>query len=105
MKKFFGPLLTTGTMLALLYTVYGYREQNEKLKNELNSVAPGFLEGNDIEKAKYMESLTNLMDSLQHEAFIANNAMTRYELSLQHLEQVNPKAAKEFTDFLTHETE
>ena len=34
MKKFFGPLLTAGTMLALLYTVYGYREQDEKLKSE-----------------------------------------------------------------------
>lgn len=105
MKKFFGPLLTAGTMLVLLYTVYGYREQNEKLKSELNSVAPGFLEGGDIGKAQYMDSLTNLIDSLHDEAFIANNAMNRYELSLQHLEEVNPKAAKQFTDFLTHETE
>ena len=40
MKKFLAPLLTAGTMLALLYTVYGYREQNEKLKNELNTIAP-----------------------------------------------------------------
>lgn len=105
MKKFFGPLLTAGTLLALLYTVYGYREQNEKLKNELNTIAPGFLEGGDIEKAKYIDSLTNLIDSLQHEAFISNNTLGRYEISLQNLEEVNPKAAKQFNDFLTYETE
>jgi hypothetical protein len=105
MKKFFGPLLTAGTLLALLYTVYGYREQNEKLKNELNTIAPGFLEGGNIGKANYTDSLTSVIDSLRDEYFIANNAMNRYELSLQHLEEVNPKAAKQFTDFLTHETE
>lgn len=105
MKKFFGPLLTAGTMLALLYTVYGYREQNEKLKSELKTIAPFGLEGGNITKANYTDSLTNLIDSLRDEYFIANNAAGRYELSLQHLEQVNPKAAKQFTDFLTHETE
>lgn len=105
MKKFFGPLLTAGTLLALLYTVYGYREQNEKLKNELNTIAPGFLEGGDIEKAKYIDSLTNLIDSLHDEAFISNNTLGRYEISLQNLEEVNPKAAKQFNDFLTNETE
>jgi hypothetical protein len=105
MKKFLAPLLTAGTMLALLYTVYGYREQNEKLKNELNTIAPGFLEGGDIEKAKYIDSLTNLIDSLHDEAFISNNTLGRYEISLQNLEEVNPKAAKQFNDFLTNETE
>ena len=105
MKKFFGPLLTAGTLLALLYTVYGYREQNEKLKNELNTIAPGFLEGGDIEKAKYIDSLTNLIDSLHDEVFISNNTLGRYEISLQNLEEVNPKAAKQFNDFLTNETE
>jgi hypothetical protein len=105
MKKFLAPLLTAGTMLALLYTVYGYREQNEKLKNELNTIAPGFLEGGDIEKAKYIDSLTNLIDSLHDEVFISNNTLGRYEISLQNLEEVNPKAAKQFNDFLTNETE
>jgi hypothetical protein len=97
--------LTAGTLLALLYTVYGYREQNEKLKNELNTISPGFLEGGDIEKAKYIDSLTNLIDSLHDEAFISNNTLGRYEISLQNLEEVNPKAAKQFNDFLTNETE
>jgi len=98
MKKFFGPLLTAGTMLALLYTVYGYRQQNEKLKKEVTFVSDSVLIHN-------VDSLTKLVDSLNDEAFSANNAMGRYELSLQHLEEVNPKAAKQFNDYLTHETE
>ena len=73
MKKFFGPLLTTGTMLALLYTVYGYREQNEKLKSELKTIAPFGLVGGNIAKANYTDSLTNLIDSLRDEYFIANS--------------------------------
>ena len=98
MKKFFGPLLTAGTMLALLYTVYGYRQQNEKLKKEVTFVSDSVLTHN-------IDSLTKLVDSLNNEAFSANNAMGRYELSLQHLEEVNPKAAKQFNDYLTNETE
>lgn len=98
MKKFLAPLLTAGTMLALLYTVYGYREQNEKLKNELNTIAPGFLEGGDIGKA-------NIVDSLNDEIFNLQSMNGRYELSIQHLEEVNPKAAKQFNDYLSHETE
>lgn len=105
MKKFFAPLLTAGTLLALLYTVHGYREQNEKLKSVLNSIAPNFLEGGDIAKANYMDSLNHLIDSLHDEAFNANSAMGRYELSLDHLKEINPKAAKQFNDYLTNETE
>ena len=85
-------------MLALLYTVYGYRQQNEKLKKEVTFVSDSVLTHN-------VDSLTKLVDSLNNEAFSANNAMGRYELSLQHLEEVNPKAAKQFNDYLTNETE
>ena len=98
MKKFLAPLLTAGTMLALLYTIYGYREQNEKLKSELKTIAPGFLEGGDIGKA-------NIVDSLNDEIFNLQSMNGRYELSIQHLEEVNPKAAKQFNDYLSHETE
>jgi hypothetical protein len=31
--------------------------------------------------------------------------MGRWELSLQHLYEVNPTAGKEFTQFMEHETE
>ena len=47
MKKFLGPLLTAGTLLALLYTVYGYREQNEKLKSERDGLTKPMGGGNN----------------------------------------------------------
>ena len=41
----------------------------------------------------------------QKELFLLQTQNGRYELSLQHLEEVNPKAAKQFNDYLTNETE
>jgi hypothetical protein len=37
--------------------------------------------------------------------FNAQSENGRYELSLDHLKEVNPKAAKQFEDYMTHETE
>ena len=44
-------------------------------------------------------------DSLRSEIFILQTEMGRWELSLQHLYEVNPTAGKEFTQFMEHETE
>ena len=52
-----------------------------------------------------VDSLITLKDSLYDELFNANVQNGRYELSLQHLYEVNPKAAKQFTEFMEHETE
>jgi hypothetical protein len=45
------------------------------------------------------------VDSLHSEIFILQTEMGRWELSLQHLYEVNPTAGKEFTQFMEHETE
>ena len=45
------------------------------------------------------------MDSLRSEMFILHTEMGRWELSLEHLYEVNPAAGKEFTQFMEHETE
>ena len=59
-----------------------------------------------------IDSLTNAndsvsisRDSLYEEHFISSVLNGRYELSLEHLEKVNPKAAKQFTDYMYNETE
>jgi predicted nucleic acid-binding protein len=100
MKKFFAPLLTAGTLLTLLYTVYGYREQNEKLKAACptsDSTMKEVIVAPDVAQ--------HIIDSLQDEMFNAQNINGRYELSLEHLREVNPKAAKQFEDYMSHETE
>ena len=44
-------------------------------------------------------------DSLYDESFNASTTNGRYELSLEYLKEVNPKAAKDFEDFFSHQTE
>jgi len=36
---------------------------------------------------------------------MANSIVGRYELTLEHLYEVDPASAKEFDDYLQHETE
>jgi len=52
-----------------------------------------------------VDSLITLKDSLYDELFISKVENGRYELSLEHLYEVNPKAGKQFTEFMEHETE
>lgn len=47
----------------------------------------------------------NVIDSLHDELFINHVMNDRYELTLDHLNKVNPKAALEFVNFMNHETE
>jgi len=47
----------------------------------------------------------NIIDSLQAELFINHVMNNRYELTLDHLNEVNPKAALEFVNYMNHETE
>jgi hypothetical protein len=61
--------------------------------------------GGDIEKGKMIDSLQNRCDSLNDELFILHTQNGRYELSLEYLYEINPKAGKEFQNFMEHETE
>ena len=91
--------------LALTMLVINYYQQRElsKLRSERDELAKHMVDshamvGGDIQKA-------NLIDSLHDELFISKVQNGRYELSLEHLYEVNPKAGKEFTNFMEHETE
>jgi hypothetical protein len=44
-------------------------------------------------------------DSLLNELFSKQTEVGRYELTLDHLKEINPKAAKQFEDYMAHETE
>jgi hypothetical protein len=52
-----------------------------------------------------VDSLMNITDSLHHELFMSKVQNGKYELSLEHLYEINPKAGKEFTEFMENETE
>ena len=93
MKKFINPLLRLGTAVALLSVIYFQNKELNQLKSKPDTVV-----GGDIQKAE-------VIDSLQTELFNAQTINGRYELSLEHLYEVNPKAGKTFTDYMEHETE
>jgi hypothetical protein len=86
MKKYINPLLTAGSLIALLTTIYFQNERINQFKVEV-------------------KTLQTTVDSLHDESFNASTVNSRYELTLDHLKKINPKAAKQFEDYMTHETE
>ena len=92
--KYQKAIVGTGAV-AVLVVCYFQQKELTKLRAEQKIEV---VVGGDIEKA-------NLIDSLHDELFQAKVQNGRYELSLEHLYEVNPKAAKEFDDFMAHETE
>jgi hypothetical protein len=94
---------TIGGACILLLLTAQQRSQIKELKIEREELTKHMVDshgmtGGDIGGAK-------LTDSLNDELFNSKSMNGRYELSLQHLYEVNPKAAKEFDDYLNHETE
>ena len=101
-KKNYGRL---GMSFALVMLVINYFQRQElvNLREERDSLTKHMVEshalqGGDIQKAE-------LIDSLQSELFNEKTMNGRYELSLDHLKEINPKAGKEFEDFFYKETE
>jgi hypothetical protein len=92
--KYQKAIVGTGAV-AVLVVCYFQQKELSKLRAEQKIEV---VVGGDIEKA-------NLIDSLHDELFIEKVQNGRYELSLEHLYEVNPKAGKEFQDFMEHETE
>jgi hypothetical protein len=92
--KYQKAIVGTGAVSVLLIC---YLQQKElaKLRSEPQIEV---YTGGDIQKGK-------LIDSLQSELFVQKTINGRYELSLEHLYEVNPKAGKEFQYFMEHETE
>ena len=79
MKQYINPILTACSLLALLTTIYFQNERINQFKVEV--------------------------DSLQHEVFVTQNMLTKYEITLDQLEKENPEVALWFVNFINHETE
>ena len=92
--KYQKAIVGTGAV-AVLVVCYFQQKELSKLRAEQKIEV---LVGGDIQKA-------NTIDSLNEEIFILHTQLGRYELSLEHLYEVNPKAGKQFTEFMENETE
>ena len=93
--KYQKAIIATGAISVLLICYFQQKELT-KLRTEQVKV---------YQVPHNIDSLINLKDSLYDELFIQKTTNGRYELSLEHLYEVNPKAAKEFDEFLNNETE
>lgn len=51
------------------------------------------------------QTQTQIIDSLNDENFNNRVEAGRYELTLEHLKEVNPKVGKEMEEWMSHETE
>lgn len=87
--------LRLATAGLLLVTIYYQQKTISELKEQIK-VQP--VVGGDIQKAE-------TIDSLNTEIFNLQSINGRYELSLEHLYEVNPKAGKQFTEYMENETE
>lgn len=98
MKKFINPILRLGTAIALLGVIYMQNNEIKVLKEKTQFIEKTAPLSDDVK-------ITKELDSLQTELFNTQNINGRYELALEHLYEVNPKAGKQFDEYLNNETE
>ena len=84
------------SLLILLWSVLMWNNDIITLKSQKQTI-DSLTHENDSLSIKY--------DSLREEHFIISVNNGRYEVTLEHLKEINPKAAKQFEDFLENETE
>ena len=89
-------VIVTIAFLSLGINYLNLREELKKCQTD-----KGYIPGGDIEKAE----LRALVDSLRDENFIKSTEIGRYEITLDWLKETNPKAGKEFEDWMSHNTE
>ena len=93
--KYQKAIVGTGAV-AVLIVCYFQQKELSKLRSEQIKV---------YNVPHNVDSLITLKDSLYDELFIQHTQLGRYEFSLEHLYVVNPKAGKQFTEFMENETE
>jgi hypothetical protein len=102
MKKYISGLLQLAASGLLLFTIYKQNEVIKKYKAS-DKIEVHNADGKEVEFTG--ENMQGAVDSLNDEIFNLQSINGRYELSLDHLKEVNPKAAKQFEDYMSHETE
>jgi hypothetical protein len=99
--KYQKAIVGTGAV-AVLLICYFQQKELAKLRSE-NKIE--VLGGGDIAKAQMIDSLQKRCDSLEAELWPASVELGRYEMAYQILLERNPKAAKQYGDIISNETE
>lgn len=87
--------------LLLCWVTVMYCNQEQKLKETKIDV----LNGGDISKAQTIDSLQRVVDSLQSEIFPCQVELGRYQTAYEIFMERNPKAASQYGDIISQETE
>ena len=95
--KFIIVVLGLGFILSLVKMV--------SYKNELQQKPIEFISGGDITKSQTIDSLQNLVDSLYSENFPCQVELNRYQIAYEIFVKRNPKAASQYGDIISNETE
>jgi hypothetical protein len=93
-QKYQKAIVGTGAVSVLLICYFQQKELS-KLRSERVVVSI----------PKTTDSLQKVVDSLETELFMSQTMNGRYELSLEHLHEVNQKAGLEFQRYMETETE
>ncbi len=106
--KYQKAIVGTGAVAVLLIC---YFQQKELARLRAEPKIEVFT-GGDIEKGKIIDSLQNRIDSLQNlsdslynENYPCQIELGRYEMAYHILLERNPKAAKQYGDIISNETE
>jgi hypothetical protein len=100
-EKYQKAIVGTGAV-AVLLICYFQQKELAKLRSEQKIEVLG---GGDIAKAQTIDSLQKVADSLHAEIFPCQVELGRYQVAYQIFMERNPKAAKQYGDIISEETE
>lgn len=88
--------LTIAGALSILTVCYFQQRELTKLRTE---------KSDNMSKTQTIDSLQHLVDSLHDENFNNSTIVGRYEITMEHLKEVNPKVGNEMEEWMSHNTE
>jgi len=89
-------IVILGILLCWVTVMYSNQKQNTKIE---------VFNGGDISKAQTIDSLQKVVDSLHSEIFPCQVELNRYQVAYELFMERNPKAASQYGDIISNETE
>jgi len=100
-NKYKQAFTVTGAV-SVLIICYFQQKELAKLRSEKKIEVLG---GGDIAKAQTIDSLQHLVDSLDSENYPCQIEKNRYEVAFKIFAERNPKAAEQYAEIISSETE
>lgn len=93
-------------VIAFLSTLIHYLNQKDELKKTKEELIKCQVDGNYVPGGNIQQAEEqSVIDSLNTELFNKSTEVGRYEITLEYLKEVNPKAYEQFEKYLQTQTE